>query len=71
MYQPYLLADGKIFILGDDEHLSMVRATSERYEELGRARILKSGDWHPWMALAGGRLVIRESKRLACFDLRK
>ncbi|HVE41618.1 MAG TPA: PQQ-binding-like beta-propeller repeat protein [Planctomycetota bacterium] len=70
MYQPYLLADGKIFILGADEYLTMVRATSERYEELGRARILKNGDWHSWMALAGGRLLIRENNRLACFDLR-
>ncbi len=70
MYQPYLLADGKLFIVDDDHHLTMVRASAESYQELGRAKLLRSRDWHGWMAIAGGRLLIREVNRLACFDLR-
>ncbi|MBN2531602.1 MAG: PQQ-binding-like beta-propeller repeat protein [Spirochaetales bacterium] len=66
---PYLLADGKFFILNDDGVLVIAQATLERYEELDRARILHGRDaWGP-LALAGGRLLARDTRQLVCINL--
>lgn len=70
MYEPMICAQGNLYVLSSDGYLTVVRATPERYDELGRALILEGAhDWHPWMALAGGRLIVRDSKRLVCVDL--
>ncbi len=68
---PFLLADGKFFILGDDGVLTTVRASTERYEELAEAKVLQGQDsWGP-IALAGGRMILRDSKRMICIDARR
>ncbi len=68
---PYLVADGKLFVLSDDGVLTMLKATADGYHELGRKRILDGHDaWGP-MALADGRLVLRDSTRMVCIDLRE
>ncbi len=71
MWQPYLLADGKFFILDKSGMLTMIRAQGKSYEELGRAKICTGPDPIPPMALASGRLVLRDNRRLYCVDLRK
>ena len=63
-----ILADGVIYIVeGDKRHLYMVKATPEKYTELGRVKkILKGKEmWAP-LALADGKLVIRDQKQLKC-----
>jgi outer membrane protein assembly factor BamB len=63
-----ILADGIIYIVeGDKRHLYMVKATPEKYTELGRVKkILKGKEmWAP-LALADGKLVIRDQKQLKC-----
>ena len=68
---PYLAVDGKLLALADDGTLTMLRATPDGYQELGHRKILDGHDaWAP-MALADGRLVLRDSTRLVCLDLRK
>lgn len=68
---PYLAVDGKLLALADDGALTMLRATPEGYEELGHRKIFEGHDaWAP-MAMADGRLVLRDSTRLVCLDLRK
>jgi outer membrane protein assembly factor BamB len=70
MYEPLLLADGNLYVMSVSGYLTVVRATPEGYQELGRTLILEgSRGWHPWMALAGGRLIARESHKLVCVDL--
>lgn len=67
---PYLVADGKLYVLSDDGVLTMLKATGEGYRELGRRRILDGHDaWAP-MALANGFLVLRDDTRMVCVDLR-
>jgi outer membrane protein assembly factor BamB len=68
---PYILADGKIFILSDDGKLSAVRAGTETYELLGSAALMEGTGVDAWgpMALAGTRLIVRDSTRLFCVEL--
>jgi len=67
---PCLLADGKFFILDDEGVLTVVRASASAYEPLWQGRVLPGPDsWGP-MALAGGRLLVRDAWRLRCLDVR-
>jgi outer membrane protein assembly factor BamB len=66
-----MIADGKFFILSDDAVLTMLRATTNGYQELARASIMKGRDaWGPF-AIADGRMLLRDDRRLVCLDLRR
>ncbi len=68
---PYLAADGKFFILNDDGVLTILRAGTKEYIQLAQAKVLEGVDaWGP-LALAGGFLLARDSRRLVCIDLRR
>ena len=67
---PFLLADGKIYVLDDDGVLTMLRYEGNRFDRLGRAKILPGVDsWGP-LAFADGFLLARDSTGMACVDLR-
>jgi len=67
---PFLLADGKFFVLSDDGVLTVLEASARGYLPLAQAKVLEGVDaWGP-MALAGGRLLLRDSRRLVCLDIR-
>ena len=69
---PYLLADGLLFCVeGHKATLHMVEATPDGYEELGSMEALDGPDaWAP-MALAGGRLIVRDLTEVVCLKLPK
>ncbi|MCL2183095.1 MAG: PQQ-binding-like beta-propeller repeat protein [Chitinispirillia bacterium] len=68
---PFIAADGKFFILGDDGTLTAAAAGAERFRRLGSAKICGGVDaWGP-MALVSGRLLLRDSRKMYCVDLRK
>lgn len=68
---PYIIADGKIFVVSDDGVLTMAKATNAGYQQLSQARILNGPDsWGP-MALAGGRLIARDITKMVCLDIAK
>ena len=68
---PFLIADGKVLVLSEDGVLTMARADERAYAVLARAKVLWGRDsWAP-MALADGRLLLRDSKRMICLDLRR
>jgi outer membrane protein assembly factor BamB len=68
---PFLVADGKIFVMDDNGELTMARATAEGFKPLTHAKVLTGHDaWGP-MAIAGGRLIVRDLTRMTCLDLRK
>ena len=69
---PYLLADGLIYLLDDGGLLTMVEATSQGYKPLDRFQVFDKGHdaWGP-MALAAGRLIVRDRTRMACLDVAK
>ncbi|MCK4764565.1 MAG: PQQ-binding-like beta-propeller repeat protein [Candidatus Aminicenantes bacterium] len=67
---PYLIADGKFFILSDDGVLTIIKAGTKKYIQLAQTKVLEGVDaWAP-MAIAGGRLLARDSRRLVCIDIR-
>lgn len=68
---PFLIADGKVFILNDNGELTLIRASVKGYDQLARARVLQGRDaWGP-MALVDGRLLLRDSETMICLDVRK
>jgi len=67
---PYIIADGKIYILNDDGTMTIAKATTERFVLLDKSRILEGQDaWGP-IAIADGRLLMRDSKQMVCIDIR-
>jgi outer membrane protein assembly factor BamB len=64
-----IAADGKLWISTMKGEVVIVRATPERYEELGRANVLGSTRQAP--ALAGGRLFLRDDQEIVCMDIRR
>jgi outer membrane protein assembly factor BamB len=68
---PFLAADDKFFILGDDGYLTVAAASTRSFQPLAKARILDGRDpWGP-LAIAGGFLLLRDSTELVCIDLRE
>jgi len=66
---PFLLADGKFYVLNDNGTLTMLRATRDAYEPLAEARVLDGQDaWGP-IALAGTRMLVRDSRQMVCIDV--
>ena len=67
---PYLIAGGMIYVMNDSGVLTLAEASPEGYRQLARAKVLDGGDsWGP-MALAGGRLIVRDLTRMVCLDVR-
>lgn len=67
---PVMMAGGLLFAMNDHGRLSLVEASPERYVPLAQAEIFPEGHeaWGP-MALAGGRLIVRDFTRMICLDV--
>lgn len=68
---PYVIADGKFFILKDDGTLTIAKASTSKFTVLDKKRIIEGQDaWGP-IAIADGYLLMRDSKKMVCIDVRK
>jgi outer membrane protein assembly factor BamB len=68
-YGPYLIADGLILVLDEGGKLTLVEAGSSEFKLLAQAQVLPGNDsWGP-MALAAGRLIVRDLTRMVCLDV--
>ena len=68
---PYIYADGKCFILDDDGTLIIARISKNGFQILDKRRIIEGHDaWAP-IAIADGYLLMRDSKKMLCLDMRK
>jgi outer membrane protein assembly factor BamB len=66
---PFLLADGLFYVMNEEGKLSLMEDSATEFKLLAQAQVLKGGEaWGP-MALAGGRLLARDLKRLVCLDV--
>lgn len=67
---PLLVADGKIYVLNERGVLVMVEATPQAYRPLDRFQVIPDAHdaWAP-MALASGRLILRDLTRMVCVDV--
>ncbi len=67
---PYILADGLLFVLSDEGGtLHVAEASPDGYNELGVFHVLHGHDaWAP-MAMADGRLILRDLTQVVCLEL--
>ena len=66
---PYLIADNKMFILSDEGTLTMIKPDSKNYIQLAQKKMFDGQDaWAP-MAIADGRLLLRDSKTMYCINV--
>jgi outer membrane protein assembly factor BamB len=68
---PYIVGDGKFFILSDDGEMTIAKASGKKFNILDKARIINGQDsWGP-IAISGGYLLMRDSHQLVCIDVHK
>ncbi len=66
---PYIIANGGIYVLDDNVTLTLVKASPDSYQQLAQFNILNGHDaWAP-MAIASGRLILRDLTKMACIDV--
>jgi outer membrane protein assembly factor BamB len=69
-YGQIALASGHLIVLTEDGDMALVRATPDKHDELARFPVLDGKTWnHP--AFSDGRLLVRNLKEMAMFDLRR
>ncbi len=66
----YMIADDKLFIIDDDGLLTLVKPSPEGYQSLAQAQVFEDGNecWAP-MAVASGRLIVRDLTRMVCLNV--
>jgi outer membrane protein assembly factor BamB len=66
---PYMIAGGMIYVMDDNGLLTVAEAMPSGYKQLGQAKVLEGPDaWGP-MAVASGRLILRDLNRMICLDI--
>jgi outer membrane protein assembly factor BamB len=66
---PYVIAGGMLYVLNDSGVLTLVEAGSSGYVQLARAKVLEGLEsWGP-IAVASGRLIVRDLTRMVCLDV--
>jgi outer membrane protein assembly factor BamB len=67
-YGQILLASNHLIILSGSGELALVSARPDEYVEVCRFAAISGKTWnHP--AMSGGKLLVRNSREMACFDL--
>ncbi len=67
-YGQLLLASGHLIVLTERGELALVRATPDGHEEVARSSAIEGKTWNV-PALADGRLLVRNAREMAGFDL--
>jgi outer membrane protein assembly factor BamB len=66
---PYLIAGGLLYVLNDSGVLTLAEASSSGYVPLARAKVLDGLEsWGP-LAIASGRLIVRDLTRMVCLEV--
>jgi outer membrane protein assembly factor BamB len=66
---PYTIADGLLYVLNDAGVLTLVEPSPAGYNPLARAQVMDGFEcWGP-MAVASGRLIVRDLTRMVCLDI--
>lgn len=67
-YGQILLTDGHLLVLSGDGDVALVAADPANYEELERLHALRGKCWNV-PAIAHGRLLVRNSSEMACYQI--
>jgi hypothetical protein len=64
-------ADGRLYLLSEDNTVGLAEATPTGYRETGRFRIKDQG-WPSWAhpVVCAGKLYIRNQGMLSCYDVK-
>jgi outer membrane protein assembly factor BamB len=66
---PFMIAQDLLLVMNDDGLLTLAEASVEAFKKLAQARVLHGHDaWGP-MALADGRLILRDMNQMVCLDV--
>ncbi len=67
-----MVADGQLLLLDDDGLLTLASLDTNGYHAVTQTEVFTDGVecWAP-MAMASGRLIVRDLTRLKCLDLRE
>jgi outer membrane protein assembly factor BamB len=66
---PYTIINGLIYLMDDHGHMTVAEASPAGYTQLAEATVLEGPDaWGP-MAVAAGRLIVRDLNRMVCLDI--
>jgi outer membrane protein assembly factor BamB len=68
---PYIIADNKFYLLTDDCTLTIIKPDITKYIQLDQVKVFEGQDaWAPF-AIADGFLLLRDSKKMLCLDMRR
>ncbi len=69
---PYFIADGKFYLLSDLAELTIIEPSLDGYMQLEQATIIEGGHdaWAP-LATADGYMILRDSKKMVCINMKK
>lgn len=68
---PYMIADGKFYILNDEGTLSIVQPSHQNFILLDQIKVFEGHDaWAP-LAIADGYLLLRDANNMYCMDIRR
>lgn len=68
---PFMIANGLLYVMDGDGKLTLVEATSVGFMKISESQVLDGIEsWGP-MAIASGRLVVRDLKRMVCISVSK
>ena len=66
---PFMIAGPLLFAMNDDGLLTLAEASTSAFKQLAQAKVLAGPDaWGP-MALADGRLILRDMNQMICLDV--
>ena len=68
---PYIIADGLIYVMNDSGVLTLAEANPTGYVQRASAKVLDGPDSWGAMAVASGRLIVRDLNRMICLDVTK
>jgi outer membrane protein assembly factor BamB len=65
------LAEGKLYVLGENGNVALVEASAEHYKEISRFSITKSS-WpaYPPLVISNGKMFLREEDNLFCYNIK-
>jgi len=65
----YAIVNGLIYIMNNTGKLTLVQASPSGYIQLAHAKVMDGHEsWGP-MAIASGRLIVRDTQRMMCLDI--
>ena len=66
---PFMVANNLIFAMNDNGLLRLIEAVPTGYNQLAEAEVLQGHDSWGSMALADGRLIVRDLTKMTCLEV--